>query len=66
MLADREIEVLKTGLTAQRCAAMPGTVRVADPEHTLVATADEWLRLRRFRTAFNKPGLGTSYAENLQ
>jgi len=47
LLADREVEVLKTELTAQACKAPPGTVRFE--EQPWVATADEWLRLRRLR-----------------
>ena len=42
-LADREVEVRKTALTGERCDAPPGTLR----EGNLVATADEWLALRK-------------------
>lgn len=41
-LGEREVEVLKTVLTGERCDAPPGTVR-----DSLVATADEWLLLKK-------------------
>ena len=45
MLADREIEVSKTAMTGERCDAAPGTVK----ENEFVATADEWLRLKKVK-----------------
>lgn len=44
ILGSREIEVCKTALTSERCDAPPGTVK-----DNRVATADEWLELRKFR-----------------
>ena len=43
-LEGREVEVLKTARTGERCDAVPGTVK-----GDRVATADEWLELRKFR-----------------
>ena len=44
-LEDREVEVQKLALTGARCDAPPGTRSDRD----LVATADEWLCLRKFK-----------------
>lgn len=44
-LAGGEVEVLKVALTGVRCDARPGTVR----DETLVATADEWLRVKKLK-----------------
>jgi methionyl-tRNA formyltransferase len=44
ILGSREVEVCKTALTGERCDAPPGTVK-----DNRVATADEWLELRKFR-----------------
>lgn len=44
ILGSREVEVCKTALTSERCDAPPGTVK-----DNRVATADEWLELRKFR-----------------
>jgi methionyl-tRNA formyltransferase len=43
-LEGREVEVHKTCMTGKRCEAAPGSV-----QDDLVATADEWLQLRKFR-----------------
>ena len=43
-LGEREVEVSKVALTGERCDAPAGTVR-----DNLVATADEWLLLKKFR-----------------
>jgi hypothetical protein len=48
LLESLRVEILKTSLTGEPCRETPGCVRVAG-EQTLVATADEWLELRRFR-----------------
>ena len=45
-LGNEEISVLKVEKTAEACKAAPGTVR--HEENTLVATADEWLCLKKF------------------
>ncbi len=44
-LGDREVEVSRTALTGERCDVAPGTAR-----DDLVATADEWLRLKKVET----------------
>jgi methionyl-tRNA formyltransferase len=46
-LGDQEVEVFKVALTGEACKAAPGTVR--HEENTLVATADEWLCLKKFK-----------------
>jgi methionyl-tRNA formyltransferase len=43
-LDDQEVEVVKVALTGERCAAAPGSLK-----GERVATADEWLELRKFR-----------------
>jgi len=43
-LGEREVEVSKVALTGERCDAPAGTVR-----GNVVATADEWLLLKKFR-----------------
>jgi methionyl-tRNA formyltransferase len=43
-LEGREVEVHKTGMTGKPCEATPGSVK-----HDLVATADEWLQLKKFK-----------------
>ena len=48
LLEHQRVQILKTSLTGQPCRVTPGSVRVAENQ-TLVATADEWLALRRFR-----------------
>lgn len=48
LLECQHVEILKTSLTGEPCRERPGSVR-ADQDRTLVATADEWLELRRFR-----------------
>jgi methionyl-tRNA formyltransferase len=48
-LGNEEISVLKVEMTGKTCKAAPGTVRHG--EDTLVATADEWLCLKKFRLA---------------
>lgn len=44
-LGDRRIEVQNLALTGERCDAPPGSLR----DGCLVATADEWLCLRKFK-----------------
>jgi methionyl-tRNA formyltransferase len=44
-LGERVVGVLKAELTGQWAGVAPGTVRSADLDGTLVACADEWLRL---------------------
>jgi len=44
-LGDQEVEVSRTALTGERCDVAPGTAR-----DDLVATADEWLRLKKVET----------------
>jgi UDP-4-amino-4-deoxy-L-arabinose formyltransferase/UDP-glucuronic acid dehydrogenase (UDP-4-keto-hexauronic acid decarboxylating) len=46
-LGEKQIDVLKTALTGERCDASPGTVR----NDVYVATADEWLCLRQVACA---------------
>jgi len=46
-LAGREIEVRKTVLTGEPANELPGTVRAGDGG-LVVATADEWLFLKRW------------------
>jgi methionyl-tRNA formyltransferase len=46
-LGTEEISVLKVEMTGETCKAAPGAVR--REENTLVATADEWLCLRKFK-----------------
>lgn len=43
LLQDQSVEILKVALTGERCDAAPGTLR----EGNLVATADEWLALKK-------------------
>jgi methionyl-tRNA formyltransferase len=45
-LGDREVQISKVALTGEPCGAASGTVRVE--EKTLVATADEWLLIKKF------------------
>jgi UDP-4-amino-4-deoxy-L-arabinose formyltransferase/UDP-glucuronic acid dehydrogenase (UDP-4-keto-hexauronic acid decarboxylating) len=42
-LGGKEVRVIKTALTGERCDAAPGT-----QDQALVATADQWLKLERF------------------
>jgi UDP-4-amino-4-deoxy-L-arabinose formyltransferase/UDP-glucuronic acid dehydrogenase (UDP-4-keto-hexauronic acid decarboxylating) len=44
ILQGSEVMIYKTALTGERCAAAPGTAN-----GNLVATADEWLELRKYR-----------------
>ncbi|HJS76902.1 MAG TPA: formyltransferase family protein [Burkholderiales bacterium] len=44
-LGDRQVDVQQVALTGERCDAAPGTVR----DGTLVATADEWLLLKKWK-----------------
>jgi methionyl-tRNA formyltransferase len=44
-LGDQEVEISRVALTGERCDAAPGTVR----ENAFVATADEWLSLKKFK-----------------
>jgi len=44
-LGDQEVEISKVALTGERCDAARGTVR----ENVFVATADEWLCLKKFK-----------------
>jgi methionyl-tRNA formyltransferase len=48
-LGDEDAEILKVALSGEACKAAPGTVRHG--EDTFVATADEWLCLKKFRFA---------------
>ena len=43
LLKDQSVEILKVALTGERCDAAPGTLR----DGNLVATADEWLALKK-------------------
>jgi methionyl-tRNA formyltransferase len=45
-LGDQEVEVSKVSLTGERCDAAPGAIRVK--ENIFVATADEWLLIKKF------------------
>jgi UDP-4-amino-4-deoxy-L-arabinose formyltransferase/UDP-glucuronic acid dehydrogenase (UDP-4-keto-hexauronic acid decarboxylating) len=45
-LGDQDVEISKVALTGERCDAAPGTVRVK--ENIFVATADEWLLIKKF------------------
>jgi UDP-4-amino-4-deoxy-L-arabinose formyltransferase/UDP-glucuronic acid dehydrogenase (UDP-4-keto-hexauronic acid decarboxylating) len=53
-LEGREVEILKTAMTHEPCDAAPGTV-----EGSRVATADEWLELKRFTSAVVPAKAGT-------
>jgi methionyl-tRNA formyltransferase len=46
---DREIAVVKADRTHQSCSDSPGTVGRCDDSGVLVATADEWISVRRLK-----------------
>jgi UDP-4-amino-4-deoxy-L-arabinose formyltransferase/UDP-glucuronic acid dehydrogenase (UDP-4-keto-hexauronic acid decarboxylating) len=46
-LEGRSVQILKVALTGEACREAPGSVRSHGAQRTWVATADEWLELRR-------------------
>jgi methionyl-tRNA formyltransferase len=46
-LEGHEVQILSVALTGEPCGTSPGTVRIDESERALVATADEWLWVRR-------------------